>query len=75
MTTNIYTFACVGSSADGARRVFGQGMTAEVASQRALEAANDYLIAQPEFGPIDKWAFRPASKADLFAVQFARDID
>ena len=66
---------CVGSSPDGARRVYGQGTTEAEAVTQARIAATEYLQRRPDCGPLSDWLFNlDASDADMFAVQFARDV-
>ena len=66
--------AYVGFSPDGARRVYGQDQDSSRAMAQAFKAAREYLMRRPDCGPLEKWNFQPATKADLFSVQFARDV-
>lgn len=66
--------AYVGRSPDGARRVWAQDQDSARAMAEAFDAAREYIKGRPDCGPLNLWAFEPATNADYIAVCVAHDL-
>lgn len=47
----------VGYDGNRARRVYGDGPSAEIAETEAMQAAKEYVAARPDTGPLSSWIF------------------